>query len=87
MYLLLFPGFLFYVANQMMNPIILNTSYYKYTQFIAIAQGVTLFVVSFILVGLFGMYGALLANIVSFFVGSICVFILYKKKVSVLLQN
>lgn len=87
MYLLLFPGFLFYVANQMMNPIILNTSYFKYTQFIAITQGVTLFVVSFILVGLFGMYGALLANIMSFFVGSVCVYYLYKKKISVLLQS
>ena len=81
MYISLLPGFVFYAINQVLNVIVLNTEFYRYSQFIALTQGVVLLLFSFVLVHLLGMAGAIVANSFSFFVGTILLWALYNKRI------
>lgn len=85
-FIALLPGFVFYAINQVINIIVLNTPYYKHSQFIALIQGGVLLLASFILVRLMGTYGALIANIISFAAGTIYFAFLFKRRVSILLD-
>lgn len=81
MYLMLFLGFVFLSLNQLVNPILLNTPYYKHSQYSAILHGLALLVISFTLVGKYGMTGAIYANVISFAIGTIYNIVIYKTKV------
>lgn len=81
MYLYLFPGFIFYSINQILNIILLNTPNYKYSQIIAITQGVILILSCIILVGCYGVYGAIASNVISYMSGTLYFMYVYNKKI------
>lgn len=86
MYLMLFPGFLFFSFNQLMNPVVLNSPYYRHSQYSALLHGAGLILVSFILVGRYGMQGALWANVISFAISTIYLIILYFTRIKYFLE-
>lgn len=81
-FILLLPAFVFYSINQILNIVILNTPYYKYSQIISIAQGLVLILVSSCMVRLWDVYGAVLGNIMSFLVGTILYTYVFKIKIN-----
>lgn len=80
-FIYLFPAFLFMSYSNLMNTVIMNTSYFKQAQFAIVFQGVSLVAFSFPLVYFFGIEGALGATTISFVVGAIYLHILYERKI------
>ena len=80
-FMFLFPAFILMCYGNLINTIIMNTSHYKKAQFAIVAQGLSLIISSFFLVGRFGIYGAIISTTISFIIGAIYLYLLYTRKV------
>ena len=80
-FIFLFPAFIFMCYSNLINTVIMNSSHYKKAQFAIIAQGLSLIISSFFLVGIFGVYGAIISTTISFIIGAIYLYLLYTRKV------
>ena len=85
-FIFLLPAFVFFSINQILNIILLNTQYYKYSQIISIAQGIVLIIASSAMVNLWGVYGAIIGNIMSFLIGTILYTYVFKNQINNLVQ-
>ena len=80
-FIYLFPAFIFMCYSNLINTVIMNSSYYKKAQLAIVAQGLSLIISSFFLVGIFGIYGAIISTTISFIIGAIYLYFLYTRKV------
>ena len=77
----LFPAFILMSYVNLINTVIMNTAFYKHAQFAIVLQALSLIIFSFFTIKYFGVYGAIISTTISFLVGSLYLFSLYKNKV------
>jgi O-antigen/teichoic acid export membrane protein len=80
-FILLFPAFIFIAFNNLIIPVIINTSYYKYSSYAILIQAASMLVFCPMGVYICGVYGAIISTTISALFASSFLYVMFKSKI------